>query len=52
MWDWLKNISTITQEETDMYINPFVAGVLATIFAEMAALIVYAVVKVYWGGKL
>lgn len=33
-----------------MYINPFVAGVLATVFAEMAVLIVYAVIRVY-GGK-
>lgn len=33
-----------------MYIDAFVAGVLATVFAEMAALIVYAVVRVY-GGK-
>lgn len=28
-----------------MYINPFLAGVIATILAEMGALIVYAIVK-------
>lgn len=33
-----------------MYLNPFVAGILATVFTEMAILIVYAVVRVY-GGK-
>lgn len=26
-----------------MYINPFIAGALATIFAAMAALIIYAI---------
>lgn len=26
-----------------MYINPFIAGVLATIFAAMATLIIYAI---------
>lgn len=28
-----------------MYINPFVAGVIATVLAEIVALVVYVVVK-------
>ena len=32
-----------------MYINPFIAGVLATVMAEMTALVIYAIVKVYGG---
>lgn len=30
-----------------MYINPFVAGVLATIFAELGAIFLYSVIA-YW----
>lgn len=33
-----------------MYIDPFIAGVLCTIFAELAALLVVAIVKSV-GGK-
>ena len=32
-----------------MYIHPFLAGVLATVFTELAALLVLALIKV--GGK-
>jgi hypothetical protein len=32
-----------------MYINPFVAGILATIFTELAVLFVWALIKM--GGK-
>ena len=28
-----------------MYVNPFVAGVVATILAELAALILYAIIR-------
>lgn len=31
-----------------MYINPFVAGVLATVLAEIVALVVYAIAKGGW----
>lgn len=34
-----------------MVIDPFVAGVLFTLFAEMSILILYAVLKVIVGGK-
>lgn len=32
-----------------MYINPFVAGVIATLFAESVGLIVYALVGIWMG---
>lgn len=34
-----------------MYINPFLAGVLATIFAEIALVVVMSFVLVYRGKK-
>lgn len=34
-----------------MYLNPFVAGVLCTIFTEMGIVILYAVFKTITGGK-
>lgn len=34
-----------------MYINPFVAGVLCTLFAELAIIVLYAVFKTIVGGR-
>lgn len=34
-----------------MYINPFVAGVLATLMVEMVAIFVYAITKSRKNGK-
>ena len=31
--------------ETNMYVNPFVCGVIATILVELAFVIVYALIK-------
>lgn len=32
-----------------MYINPFIAGVLTTVFTELALVMIYAVVTYYRG---